>query len=1428
MKDTQLLHEATVARQGRQFWTGPHVQAAWQHLETHPNDVCLTLYTTDTGTTPQVVKVLLGGPIPKGTLLDASNHSFADFGDSFDVGEMSSLAKAWFRDEHPDKLHDIDIQILDNGRSALLGPKAKLICLSRQTPALLDMATFETNALHNIGQYCNTQGHLGHTGDYHSTIGGVNCLHHEAPLLPHSSTAMKVFIMAGYSSKPLKAWRDSRVFWMAYDPDARQAWLVPHNLSQDAVGDHVSATMPLISKRTDDNDHNSCIRIVHLDSPVQAVLQSASPLDPHYASHASFLDRCVAAANEINWSLPEQISVSASATESKSKEHVVETSSHGDTESSISISRTMALYDGCKLTCDTMLSFPVESAGDPNTATSLSTRHGSLKVLAKGCCANSRVVVVNATSTAATSEIYSVDTLLSGVILVQMNSMDIFQDLNMVRWNTSRAPRTAVLALMPDGSCRHLLGPFPPAVTPIENYPTPVSGTPVPEETLNELIQYALSPEADEYYGPLYQSVPTVDDVTKAFLAWKDSVVDKDFSAILSEENANVDNAFTDADFTDLMEWIHMLSVSSASGVERNDLSIMLVKLLKGFVKKVADLGLQQSSFHQKDLADLALLEQWDGENMAWALSKKDELEDILKEYSVKIHLEDGLIDFAMQEQLSAAIEKRKAKLQTKIRAAKQDTATKVKKTFNAVFHPGLEALTRAIGENPRYKKFYERVINPNLSQIVLRASQSTAKASVMKKPEDIMKLFHLLGATGFVSFHVSFLKTFKAKLINQICVVDKPGKGFNDPNSFVPTNHRIADGPGDPQAAYETDIRHQFVLPIFTRLPKPLAEEEEDEEDIEDLKKMPIPLAEEDLAEYVLLRSEFILRDPEQGTKHPMWRYADWLFNQIQTLHQVPEKQAAPLVIRSLAYSIQSFMSSPAMPDQKTMETVASIIQSISFISARGSPTPHAAIDTFFNMEKTYVPLSKDLEKDPWQIEVVNILSRAVDYIRPIMSAEEYKQVRSNFQRAAANTVKRHIVHKLIEDLQEERKKNAESHEAYVARVNKEFYPAYREIIETVKMLLDADPQTFELNDELRVRIDVLYSTIVVKWAPHMRRCRSGPVRVLARALKEFSDEGEEAMQYLISRKSYLEILYDQVYHIKYESCDQVLVEEVCKIIRAKGRNPEHENHLKWLGRVDRALEEVSSYDKKMSGFSHGNQYKSLPVELMSNMLLSLKERPADDDCVTFSQVQELLGHIHIHVKKPSDLRKDIDDTDEKKQTIWEQLRGAWWMCPDVKQAPTDGDTTVKLSSAPAVAMIPAGITAASSSNILGVLGDTYHKFKVARLYSGNLQSMRHFIRENYKFHLEWFEDTIRSAGLPGHFDRDLVESNEAMAIYAVTQRLVHELVLDEADRGDRARERVYGEVWDPLTSTTVALDNIPNNTDTSGSVKLLEDDTK
>ena len=89
--------------------------------------------------------------------------------------------------------------------------------------------------------------------------------------MPPNAMAVKRFILAGYSSKPLKTWRDSRVFWMVYDEGAVAAWLVPHNLSHDAVGDDVSASMPLVSKQGPDKR----VQVFHVSRPVQATLKGS-------------------------------------------------------------------------------------------------------------------------------------------------------------------------------------------------------------------------------------------------------------------------------------------------------------------------------------------------------------------------------------------------------------------------------------------------------------------------------------------------------------------------------------------------------------------------------------------------------------------------------------------------------------------------------------------------------------------------------------------------------------------------------------------------------------------------------------------------------------------------------------------------------------------------------------------------------------------------------------------------------------------------------------------------------------------------------------------------------------------------------------------------------------------------------------------------
>ena len=70
---------------------------AARHLEENPNDVCLVRWQE------KQINVLLGGPIPKQTLLDVTDHDFSYIKDSFDVGEMTSLVEQWFRRTENDK-----------------------------------------------------------------------------------------------------------------------------------------------------------------------------------------------------------------------------------------------------------------------------------------------------------------------------------------------------------------------------------------------------------------------------------------------------------------------------------------------------------------------------------------------------------------------------------------------------------------------------------------------------------------------------------------------------------------------------------------------------------------------------------------------------------------------------------------------------------------------------------------------------------------------------------------------------------------------------------------------------------------------------------------------------------------------------------------------------------------------------------------------------------------------------------------------------------------------------------------------------------------------------------------------------------------------------------------------------------------------------
>lgn len=1377
VQDDTLRKMATTPAQGRLFWTGGRIEEANKHLRLFPNDVCMVRHNNSI--------VLLGGPIPKGKLLDVTRHDFSDTADSFDVGEMTSLVDQWFKKDF-DK--EVNVDILESGEMIHgLSHNSKLISLSRKTPALLDMATTETGD--SIGQYSNTGGTLGHSGDCHSTIGGVQCLHHECPI----KALRKLYFLAGYSNRPLKAWRDSRVFWILYDPDQEKCWLVPHDLSHQAVGDEVSATMPLVSRQDPDSNSTS---VIHLSEPVQGSLNSASPLNPRNdQKHREYMRRCMVAANNIDWT---QSSKNQKIGNDNLTQNAAPFPLKTNTQEEISmplisipIDRSIAIFDNCD---DTLFKkYPQICMG--KRSISLSPMHGPLKVLSSGCCANSRVVVIDAESTSESSEINSLSRQLSGVIFVKAKCPDVYK-LHQIRWNVARASLTPVLALTPDG-CKHLCGPMP-TIYQNEEYPTPVAGSYISNEEVEKLIEFALSSEGDKYFGPLYQPIPSFEKAKQVVEKFISDMETKNFSPINGKEPdlKDLEDSFGDNHFRQLMEVVNIISVSTSTAVERNKLAIQLVKFLKKISKRTADNEVAASLPITSHSSELEVLNNWNGENVEWALENKKILEDTLT--NVKIFKQEGVeIDLVLQIKLDEAIKKRKSELITKIRRSKVAIINGWKKTFNAVFHPALESLMLSIGDNPRYRKYFSEIKNPNMSGVITCASQSTNKQTIANNPENVMKLFHKLGATGFVSFTINFLHTWKSKVINEICLLDQPGEGFNDPETYVPVNHFLEDGPADPVAAYETDIRHQFVLPTFVRLPKMINDDSDDEDDMDMLQQMPVTPVDDDLAKYVLMRAEFMLRDPEQGTRHPMWQYVDWLFHQIKIIHQVNEKQAAPLAMRALGFSISTLMKAKPNPDKVTLEIVASIIQAICFMSARGD-VPHACIDTFFSMGSTYVPLTKDMERNPWQIEIINILSHAVDYLSPMLSEEEYKQIRANFQRAAANTVKRQIVNKLLENVQEERKRHMKSQEEYVAQVNNEFYPAYREVIEIIAMLISVDPKTFELTDEICHRIEVLYNTVVIEWAKSMRRCRVGPVRRLVEVLKTFSEQGGEAMKYLVSQKKYLENLYDQVYHIKYESCDHALIEEVCRIIKAKTRNPEHENHDRWLSRVDQAINDISNYNERMAGFAHGNQYKHLPTKLMLKMLCSLKVNPVSKNAVTFNDVKSLLAHVNIEVRKPSDL--NIQSNNGDKKAVFDQLRGAWWMCPDIEVKTMA--VKEESGSIPTVALIPMSLPNANlsnSSNIIAILGDTYHKFKLARLYSGKLQPMRNFILENYKFHPEWFEETIRAAGFPQYFDSKLVEDNELKAIYAVVQRLVVELVQDESDRGDKAREKVYGDIVAP-----------------------------
>jgi len=92
IKHEKLIKSAAFPAVGRKFWTGGCFEDAQEHLESHPNDVCMVRY--------QDKIVLMGGPIEsKDVLLDVTDHDFSGTADSFDVGEMTSLVEQWFQND---------------------------------------------------------------------------------------------------------------------------------------------------------------------------------------------------------------------------------------------------------------------------------------------------------------------------------------------------------------------------------------------------------------------------------------------------------------------------------------------------------------------------------------------------------------------------------------------------------------------------------------------------------------------------------------------------------------------------------------------------------------------------------------------------------------------------------------------------------------------------------------------------------------------------------------------------------------------------------------------------------------------------------------------------------------------------------------------------------------------------------------------------------------------------------------------------------------------------------------------------------------------------------------------------------------------------------------------------------------------------------
>lgn len=902
IQDRELVRLAVKSKQGREFYTTFHIEDAQSYLNEKPHDVCMARY--------QGKKVLLGGPIPSGNAVDVTNETFSFVADAFDVGQMTTLVQKWFKDDFS---KDVNVDILESGQMATVGANSKLICLSRKTPGLLDMAASEDGE--TIGQY-STKNVLGHSGDLNSTIGGVNCLHHELDLKPTSLSRTKLYFLVGYNDLPLKAWRDSRVFWILYDPDVQHCWLVPHNLSDESMGDSISASMALASR----SHLDGTISVMHLATPIQASLKNASPLRPHNGNHQSYLRRCMEASSEIEWlSHSSAGAVSESGQQSLLKGSGGWISENRSSPVAHKIDEVVSLYDGCTdALFEGFPTLPVQGTGD-----CLCTMQGPLKVLARGCCANSRVVLLDGNRTFASSDVNLAKDQLSGVMFVKTSDPDIYK-LNQIRWDMARAAKTAVIAVTPDG-CVHLCGPLPPCVQ-IEQYPTPVAGTPIPDEAAKKLISFSLSASGDEYFGSLFQPIPTHDQTEKVISDFMDSVQSKDFGVVANDEDIDSSESFNDNDFRRMMDAINTLSVSKMSAIERNHLAMKMAKFLRKVVKRAASQAIGNNPMIQQSTRDLEFLQGWSGDNVGWAVENKDVLEKLLKSSSIKVLPQEDVVDLALQTKLDESIQKKKEDLQAYISKGKQSTYNIYKKALNRVFSPALESLMRSIGDNPRYRKHFLQIQQPNVAAVITRASQSANKQSVMVSAEDLKKLFKRLGATGYLGFSVNFFRAWKSKLINELCVINQPGQGFNDPESFAPSSHRIEDGPANATEAFETDIRNQFVLPVFARLPKTIDDEDDDDEDYDNISHMPAPLGVGDLADNLLLRAEFTLRDPEQGTKHPLWLYCDWLFCQIKTIHGIVEKEAAPLVIRALGYSILRIMKNNPVPDQKTMEIVASM----------------------------------------------------------------------------------------------------------------------------------------------------------------------------------------------------------------------------------------------------------------------------------------------------------------------------------------------------------------------------------------------------------------------------------------------------------------------------------------------------------------------